>query len=88
MYYKVILQFGHVGAGKSFEVVRYFKSDDVNALLSRLREQPCLKDKSTLKSISLVEEISAREYERAIALEEERAQLSGRSSGRDVKGKK
>ena len=45
-YYKVILKAGHMGAGKSYDMVRYYKAQDMlsaflNALsLSRVKKNP------------------------------------------------
>lgn len=45
-YYKVVLKAGHMGAGKSYDMVRYYKAQDMlsaflNALsLSRVKKSP------------------------------------------------
>lgn len=62
MYFKVVLEGGHVGAGKSFEMVRYFEAENAIVLLKYLEKHPALKSKGTGKGIALVEPISKEEY--------------------------
>ena len=62
MYFKVILEGGHVGAGKSFEMVRYFEAENAIVLLKYLESYPALKFKSRGAGITLVKPISKEEY--------------------------
>jgi hypothetical protein len=62
MYFKLVMEGGHVGAGKSYEMVRYFKGDDIFGILARSRSIPRLKKKEFGGGIKLIEEISWREY--------------------------
>jgi hypothetical protein len=62
MYFKLVMEGGHVGAGKSYEMVRYFEGDDVFGVLARSRFIPRLKKKEFGGGITLIKEISWREY--------------------------
>lgn len=62
MYFKVVLEGGHVGAGKSFEMVRYFEAENAIVLLKFLESYPALKFKSRGAGITLVKPISKEEY--------------------------
>lgn len=62
MYFKVLLNGGHAGAGKSFEMVRYFEAENAIVLLKYLETYPALKSKGTGKGIALVEPVSKEEY--------------------------
>lgn len=62
MYYKVIMERGHMGAGKSFDMVRYLKADDLEAIFNRLQYFPCLKSKGPGKSLKLLKSISRAEF--------------------------
>jgi hypothetical protein len=62
MYFKLVMEAGHVGAGKSFDMVRYFEGDDIFGVLARSRRTPRLKKKESGGGIKLIKEISWREY--------------------------
>jgi hypothetical protein len=62
MYFKLVMEGGHVGAGKSYEMVRYFQGDDIFGVLARSRRTPRLKKKERGGSIKLIKEISWGEY--------------------------
>ena len=62
MYFKLVMEGGHVGAGKSYEMVRYFQGDDIFGVLARSRRTPRLKQKERGGSIKLIKEISWGEY--------------------------
>jgi hypothetical protein len=62
MYFKLVMEAGHVGAGKSFDMVRYFEGDDIFGVLARSRRIPRLKKKESGGGIKLIREISWREY--------------------------
>ena len=53
---------GHVGAGKSYDMVRYFEGDDIFGVLARSRRTPRLKKKESGNGIKLIKEISWPEY--------------------------
>ena len=58
----MVMEGGHVGAGKSYEMVRYFDGDDIFGVLAQSLHTPRLKKKSTGSGIKLIKEISRREY--------------------------
>ena len=62
MYFKLVMEAGHVGAGKSCDMVRYFEGDDIFGVLARSRRIPRLKKKESGNGIKLIKEISRREY--------------------------
>ena len=62
MYFKLVMEAGHVGAGKSCDMVRYFEGDDIFGVFARSRRIPRLKKKESGTSIKLIKEISRQEY--------------------------
>jgi hypothetical protein len=62
MYFKLVMEAGHVGAGKSYDMVRYFEGDDIFGVLARSLHTPRLKKKGSGGGIKLIKEISWREY--------------------------
>jgi len=62
MYFKMVMEGGHVGAGKGCDMVRYFQGDDIFAILTRSRSIPRLKKKERGGGIKLIKEISWGEY--------------------------
>jgi hypothetical protein len=62
MYFKLVMEGGHVGAGKSFDMVRYFEGDDIFCVHARSLHTPRLKKKEFGGGIKLIKEISWREY--------------------------
>jgi hypothetical protein len=62
MYFKLVMEAGHMGAGKSWDMVRYFEGDDIFGILARSRHIPRVKKKECGGGIKLIKEISWREY--------------------------
>jgi hypothetical protein len=62
MYFKLVMEAGHVGAGKSCDMVRYFEGDDIFGVFARSRHIPRLKKKESGVGIKLIKEISRQEY--------------------------
>jgi len=62
MFFKLILESGHVGAGKSYEMVRYLEGRDIFSVLFFASHFPRVKKKGTRKGIKLIQEINRREY--------------------------
>jgi len=62
MFYKLILESGHVGAGKSYEMVRYLKGSDIFSVLFSASHFPRVKKKGNRKGIKLIQEITKTEY--------------------------
>ena len=66
MYYKIIMETGHVGAGKSLERVRYCKGDDILSMFHQAHAFPRVKKKNRRKGIILIQQISRLEYIKGI----------------------
>ncbi len=62
MFFKLILEGGHLGAGKSYDIVRYLKGSDILSVLSWAFHIPRTKKKESGKGIKLIKEISEKEY--------------------------
>lgn len=62
MYFKLVMEGGHVGAGKSYDMVRYFEGDTIFGVLARSRFTPRLKKKEYAGGIKLIKEITWHEY--------------------------
>jgi hypothetical protein len=62
MFFKLILEGGHLGAGKSYDIVKYLKGRDILAVLSWAFNVPRVKKKESGKGIKLIKEISKQEY--------------------------
>jgi hypothetical protein len=62
MFFKLILESGHVGAGKSYEMVRYLQGRDIFSVLFSASHFPRVKKKRYQKGIKLIQEITKREY--------------------------
>jgi hypothetical protein len=62
MYFKLVMEGGHVGAGKSYDMVRYFEGDDIFGVFSQSFRTPRLKKKEFGSGIKLIREISRGEY--------------------------
>jgi hypothetical protein len=62
MYFKLVMEAGHAGAGKSCDMVRHFEGDDIFVVPARSRHIPRLKKKESGNGIKLIKEISRREY--------------------------
>ncbi|MBN2055120.1 hypothetical protein JW905_09365 [bacterium] len=63
MYYRCVLERGHVGAGKSVTTIWFERAMDMSSLLERLRRLPRLKGKSRLLGVHRIDPISAAEYQ-------------------------
>ena len=63
MFFKVVMDGGHVGSGKSYEFVRYFEAEDAIDLFNLLKAFPGLKNKDSGSGISLVKAIDKGEFE-------------------------
>ena len=60
MYFRVVVECGHVGAGKSVEAVRYWQARNVSHALSSASTMPRAKRK--LRTVKSVTPISKQEY--------------------------
>jgi hypothetical protein len=60
-YYKVLCPRGHVGSGKSAEIVFYFKAKDLPSALAIARKMPSVKH-NTRKEFFSGKEVTKEEY--------------------------
>jgi len=54
MFFKLILEGGHLGAGKSYDIVRYLKGRDIVSVLTWAFHIPRAKKKETGKGVKLI----------------------------------
>lgn len=66
MFFKLVLESGHVGAGNSLETVRYFTGQDPVEMFSVASRIPRVKGKINATGVKLIEKISREEFERGI----------------------
>ena len=62
MFYKLITECGHMGAGNSFERTWFIKGNDPLDVFQKARRLPRVKRKETSLGIKLIERISKEEY--------------------------
>ena len=62
MYYKLILENGHVGSGKSLETVRYFRGENPVDMFGIASNIPRVKGKKWGTGVKLVQSVSRDEY--------------------------
>lgn len=62
MFFKLILEGGHLGAGKSYDMVRYFKGTDLISVMDSALKTPRVKKKESGQGIKLIQPISEKEY--------------------------
>ena len=62
MYYKLILESGHVGAGKSLETVRYFRGESLIDMFNFAARIPRVKGKNRGTGVKMVQSVSRNEY--------------------------
>lgn len=69
MFFKLILEGGHVGAGKSYDMVRYFRGKDIISVMDSVLKTPRVKKKEGGQSVKLIQPISEKEYIRGKTIE-------------------
>ncbi|MBI5407717.1 MAG: hypothetical protein HZA18_08520 [Nitrospirae bacterium] len=62
MFYKVITECGHIGAGKGYEKVWFLKGANPISILYKSLTLPRVKRKRTTLAIKLIKRISREEY--------------------------
>lgn len=65
-YFRLVVEGGHVGAGKSVTLVRYLAARDIVEALRCVRHLPRMKGKRHLTGLQSLEEIAHSEYLRGI----------------------
>lgn len=88
MYYKLILDNGHIGAGKSLERVRYFRGDSPVDMFNAAARIPRVKGKGRGTGVKLVQPVSKEEYLRGIQQTAGDPYLSTRVKKKSAKRKK
>jgi hypothetical protein len=63
VFFKLILAGGHVGAGKSYDMVRYFRANDIISVMDSALKTPRVKKKRGGQGVKLIQPISEREYQ-------------------------
>jgi len=66
VYYKLIMETGHLGAGKSVEKVRYCEGDDILSVFEKAHTFPRVKKKERRRGIIYIQQISRSEYLKAL----------------------
>ena len=67
MFYKAIVECGHMGAGNSFEKIWFINGRDPIAVLERAKRFPRVKRKETSLAIKMIKRITREEYLDGIA---------------------
>jgi hypothetical protein len=62
MYFKLILESGHVGAGKSLETVRYFRGESPVDMFNIAARVPRVKGKNGGTGVKMVQSVTRDEY--------------------------
>lgn len=62
MFYKIIIECGHMGAGNGLERIWFIKGENPLVVLQKARKLPRVKRKETSLAIKLIKEISREEY--------------------------
>jgi hypothetical protein len=87
MYYRLILEGGHMGAGKSVDMVRYFRSDDPVDLFSMAARAPRAKGKTFGTGVKLIEKITRDQFEEGLAKSVNNPYLKRRKNGKKCRKK-
>lgn len=66
MYYKVIMETGHMGAGKSLEMVRYCQGGDILSMFDKVHKFPQVKKKERRRGVISIRRISRLEYKEGL----------------------
>ncbi|MBI3753738.1 MAG: hypothetical protein HY266_06830 [Deltaproteobacteria bacterium] len=62
MFYKLIIECGHMGAGNALDRIWFIKGENPLAVLQKARALPRVKRKETTLAIKLIKEITREEY--------------------------
>ncbi len=87
MYFKMILECGHVGAGRSLETVRYFRGESPVDMFSIAARVPRAKGKDRGTGVKLVQSVSRDEYIKGIQQAAGDRYLSARKKSKHKKKK-
>lgn len=76
MYFKVIIESGHIGTGKDCETVYYVEADSTVELFTMMEKYLGLKSKGSSKAITMVKPVDGQEYETGKIVEWKREYIS------------
>lgn len=62
MFYKVIMECGHVGAGNDYDKVWFMKGKDPVSIIRQARRLPGVKKKDSTIAVKMIQKISRFEY--------------------------
>jgi len=88
MYFKLVLESGHVGAGKSLETVRYFRGENPVDMFNVAARVPRVKGKNSGTGVKMVQSVSRDEYLKGIKQTSGDRYLSTRKKKKNTKRKK
>ena len=88
MYFKLVLESGHVGAGKSLETVRYFRGENPVDMFNVAARVPRVKGKNSGTGVKMVQSVSRDEYLKGIKQTSFDRYLSTRKKKKNTKRKK
>ncbi len=66
MYFRLVVENGHVGAGKALDSVRYFRAENAVDVFGWAARSPRAKRKSVAGGVKLVQPITREEYEKGV----------------------
>jgi hypothetical protein len=88
MYYKLVLDNGHIGAGKSLETVRYFSGQNPVDIFDIAARIPRVKGKKGGTGVKLVQSVSRNEYLKGVKSAADDPYLKTRKKKKSNKRKK
>lgn len=62
MFYKLVMECGHVGAGNDYDKVWYIKGRDPMEIMRKARRLPGVKKKNTTLAVKMIQQITRKEY--------------------------
>ncbi len=66
MYFRLVVESGHVGAGKSVDTVRYHRAESAVDVFGWAARSPRAKRKSIAGGVKSIQPITREEYERGL----------------------
>ena len=85
MFFKLILEGGHVGAGKSLDTVRYFRAESTVDAFELANRVPRVKGKTAGTGVKLIQQVSHDEYREGIRSSSKDPYLNTRRKNRGSK---
>jgi hypothetical protein len=82
MYFKLILEGGHVGAGKALDTVRYFRAENTVDAFELANRVPRVKGKTLGTGVKLIQQVSREEYREGVKRSTSDPYLSTRRKNR------